>query len=228
MSSNTQPAQEQEILGSAASKTELFIEKNGRNLVYALAAVVLVAVIVFGARAFIVEPREQRAVEMIFAAQQQMESLEPDYNVALMGDGVNAGFLDIIEDYGSTKSGNIAKHYAGISYLNLGDLENAAKYLAMYKPVKGLPGTVINAQNLGVQGDIASQNGDYAQAVKLYLAAVESADNDITSPLYMLKAALVLSATGDKAKAEELLTSIKSEYPNSLEARDADKYIGKL
>lgn len=228
MSSKTQPAQEQEILGSAASKTELFIEKNGRNLVYAIAAVVLIAVIVFGARSFIVEPREQRAVEMIFAAQQQMESLEPDYNVALMGDGVNAGFLDIIEKYPSTKSGNLAKHYAGLSYLNLGEMDNAAKYLAMYKPVKGIPGTIINAQNLGLQGDIASESGDYTEAVKFYLLSVESADNTITSPLYLLKAALASIAIGDNAKAKELLTSIKSRYPASLEARDADKYIGKL
>ncbi len=228
MSVNTQPAKEQEILVEAASKTELFIEKNGRTLIYAIAAVVVVAVAVFAARSFIVEPREQRAVDMIFAAQQQFDSTAPNYSVALEGDGVNAGFLDVIDAYGSTKAGNLAKHYAGVSYLSMGDLDNAAKYLAMYKAVDGIPATIINAQNLGLQGDIASDQGDYSKAVKMYMSAVEGADNDLTSPKYLLKAALATSAMGDKAKAVELLQTLKSRYPASNEGHDAEKYIGKL
>lgn len=228
MSINTQPASEQEILGEAASKTELFIEKNGRLLICAIAAVLLVAVSILAVRSFIIEPREQRAVEMVFAAQSQFEAVAPDYTLALEGDAQNAGFLEVIEKYGSTKTGNLAKHYAGVSYLKLGDTDNAAKYLAMYKAVDGIPATIINAQNLGLQGDIASDKGDYPAALKLYAAAVESADNSLTSPIYMLKAALTASASGDKAAAEKLLLELKSRYPFSTEGQEADKYLGKL
>ncbi|UKI39587.1 MAG: hypothetical protein L6V35_01520 [Alistipes putredinis] len=49
------------------------------------------------------------------------------------GDGSTAGFLEVIEKYGSTPQGNIAKHYAGICYLKNGDLDNALAYLAKYK-----------------------------------------------------------------------------------------------
>ena len=67
--------------------------------------------------------------------------------LALLGDANGAGFLDVVDKYGSTPSGNLAKHYAGICYLRTGDLENAAKYLAKFSHLKGIPGALINAQN---------------------------------------------------------------------------------
>ena len=71
--------------------------------------------------------------------------------------------LDVVEKYGSTPAGNLAKHYAGICYLRQGDLEQAAAYLAKFKPVKGLPGAIVNAQNWGLQGDVAVERGDYGK-----------------------------------------------------------------
>ena len=76
---------------------------------------------------------------MIAQAQYRFESTTPEYQLALEGDANGPGFLDVIDQYGSTRAGNLAKHYAGICYLRLGDLDNAATYLAKYKPAKGIP-----------------------------------------------------------------------------------------
>lgn len=54
---------------------------------------------------------------MIAEAQYRFEATTPDFELALVGDENGAGFLDVIEKYGSTPSGNLAKHYAGICYL---------------------------------------------------------------------------------------------------------------
>ena len=156
---------EQETLGEAMNKTELFFERNGRTMSYVFLGLLVLAALVFGYRSLILQPRATKAAEMIAEAQNRFEGENPDFETALLGDDNAAGFLDVIEKYGSTPSGNLAKHYAGICYLRTGDLENAAKYLAKFSQLKGIPGELINAQNYGLQGDIAVEQQDYARAV---------------------------------------------------------------
>ncbi|WP_418982054.1 tetratricopeptide repeat protein [Alistipes sp.] len=221
-----QQAAGQETLGEAMDKTELFFEKNGRKLTYIFLALLVVAALVFGYRTLIAQPRVERAAEMIAEAQNRFEAENPDYQLALEGDANGAGFLDVAEQYGSTPSGNLAKHYAGICYLRQGDWENAAKYLAKYSPVKGIPGALINAQNYGLQGDVAVERGDYAAAVKFYEKAVKAADNNLTAPMYLRKAGLAEQAQGNPKRAAEFYEQILVSYPASMDAREAEKLLG--
>lgn len=219
---------EQEALGTAMNKTEMFFEKNSKSMIIALLALFVLAAAIFGYRQLISQPRERKAAEMIAQAQYRFESTTPEYQLALEGDANGPGFLDVIDQYGSTPSGNLAKHYAGICYLKEGDLKNAAAYLAKYTPVKGIPGSVVNAQNYGLQGDIAVDEGNYKEAVKFFEKAVEAADNNATAPIFLMKAGRAYKALGDTAKAKECFERIATAYPSSFEARDIEKYINSL
>ena len=223
---NQKGAEQQESLGTAMNKTELFLERNGRKVTYVFVGLLVLAALVYGYRALISQPRAKQAAEMIAEAQNRFEAENPDFELALNGDANGAGFLEVAEQYGSTPSGNLAKHYAGICYLRLGDLANAQKYLAAYSPVKGLPGAIVNAQNYGLQGDVAVEQQEYAKAVKFYEKAVKAADNDYTAPLYLRKAGLAEKAQGNEAKAAEYFEKITVSYPASMEASDAEKYLG--
>ena len=219
---------EQETLGEAMNKTELFFERNGRTMSYVFLGLLVLAALVFGYRSLILQPRATKAAEMIAEAQNRFEGENPDFETALLGDDNAAGFLDVIEKYGSTPSGNLAKHYAGICYLRTGDLENAAKYLAKFSQLKGIPGELINAQNYGLQGDIAVEQQDYARAVKFYEKAVKAADNNLTAPMYLRKAGLAEQAQGNEQKAAAFYEEILTSYPASMEARDAEKLLGSI
>ncbi len=223
-----QQAAEQETLGQAMNKTELFLENNGRKLSYVLLALLAIGLLIYGYRALIMQPRAEKAAEMIAQAQERFEAENPDYQLALEGDANGAGFLEVIEQYGSTPSGNLAKHYAGICYLQTGDLEQAAAYLAKYSAVKGLPGALINAQNYGLQGDVAVEQGDYARAVKFYEKAVEAADNNLTAPMYLRKAGLAARANGNAEQAVVYFERILNDYPASMDAREAEKLLGTV
>ena len=119
--------------------------------------------------------------------------------------------------------------YVGyMNYLKAGDLENAAEFLARYSPVKGIPGALINAQNYGLQGDIAVEQKDYAKAVKFYDKAVAAADNNLTAPMYLRKAGLAEQAQGNGAKAAAYYERILTSYPASMDARDAEKLLGSI
>ena len=218
----------QESLGEAMNKTELFFEENGRKIGYIFLALLILAALIFGYRSLIVLPRAEKAAEMIAEAQYRFEATTPDFELALVGDENGAGFLDVIEKYGSTPSGNLAKHYAGICYLRQGDLENAAKYLAMYSTVKGVPGALVNAQNYGLQGDVAVEQGNYAAAVKFYEKAVAAADNNLTAPQYLRKAGLAEQAQGNTERAAEFYQRLLTSYPASMEAREDEKLLGSV
>ena len=219
---------EQETLGEAMNKTELFFQKNGRLVTYIFLALLVIAALVFGYRSLIAQPRIEKAAEMIAQAQARFEAENPDFELALQGDANGPGFLDVIDQYGSTRAGNLAKHYAGICYLRLGDLDNAAAYLAKYKPAKGIPAEIVNAQNIGLQGDIAVEKGDYAAAIKLFEKAAKVSDNNLTAPMYLRKAALAANAMGNKEQALGFAQRIQNEFPASAEAQNAEKLMGTI
>ncbi len=217
-----------ESIGEAVSKTELFLERNGRRIAYAIFALLGLGALIFGYKLLVVEPQMQRAAELIAPAQQLFESATPDYDAALYGNDAGVGFLEVADTYGSTPAGNLAKHYAGICFLYLNDLQSAIKYLSDYKAVGGVPAELINAQNFGLRGDIAANQATFSEALKLYTKAVSASENNLTAPLYLRKAAMIAIEMGDNKMAKELLKRIISQYPASSEVRTAEKYLGTI
>ena len=219
---------EEAAVVEAVSKTEQFFQKNGKKSVIALTVIVLLVVGGYLYKNLVIDSNAEKAAAMIVDVQDRFAGENPDFALALNGDENGAGFLEVVEQYGSTASGNIAKHYAGICYLRLGDLDNAEKYLSMYSAVKGLASEVINAQNLGLRGDIAVEKGDYQAAVSLYGKAVKASENNYTAPLYTYKQILVYAALGNKAEAEKALQTLKAEYPSAPETTEAEKVVASL
>lgn len=213
-------------IDEAVSKTESFFENNSKLIICVLVAIFAIVGGWYCYDHFIVKTNNEEAAKMISEAQYRFEAANPDYELALNGDENGAGFLAVIDEYGSTPAGNLAKHYAGACYLHLGDFEAAADYLSKYSPVKGLPGQIINAQNLGMQGDAAVELGDYAKAVKFFEKAVKASDNSYTAPLYMRKQGVALQALGKTEEAAAVFQKLLNTYPASADAAEVQKLIG--
>lgn len=214
----------EERMDNAIGRTEQFIYNNGKSLLTALIVVVLLVGGYFAYKHLYQAGRARKASTAMFVAQQNMA--QEMYEVALNGDGNQLGFLDVIAQYGSTPEGNIAKHYAGECYVKLGDLDSALEYLGQYKAAKGVPAVIVNAQNLGLRGDIYVQKGDFTKAVDMYAQAVKAGEDPFTSPLYLKKMGLAYEAAGKSTEAVDTFQRILDEYPNSMEAREIEKYIG--
>lgn len=212
------------VIESAIGRTELWIMRNGRQLLILLCVAVAIVGGFYGYKHLLASPRAEKAAAMMFVAQQHFAM--DSFDLALKGDGNFAGFLEVISSYGSTPEGNLAKHYAGICHLRLGQYEEALKYLRQFRTVSGIPGGLITAQNYGLQGDANAQLKNYKEAVSLYEKAVAASENTLTAPFYLKKAGLVYEALGNPAKALEIYRRISIDYATSLEARDIQKYIG--
>ena len=208
-----------EQIESTLGKTEMFIEKNQKTITVVLAAIVVIVLAIFGVKKFVVEPREAAAQSAMFRAEQLFEN--DDYATALNGDGNNAGFMDIISEYGGTKSGNLARYYAGICYLNTGDFNNAIKYLGEFKGKD----QIVKPLATGAMGDAYLELDNAAEAAKCYEKAAKESKNSFTSPMFLMKAGLAYEMVENYAKALEMYKIIKADYPNSNEGFSIEKYI---
>lgn len=214
------------VIDSAIQKSEGFIQRNGKALLIALGVVVVGVSGYFVVKSLYLEPRQEKATNMMYVAEMQFAG--GFFDIALHGDGNNAGFLEVIDRYGSTAAGNLAKHYAGKSHMHLGQFQEAIDRFNQYKPVKGLSAQIINAQNYGMTGDAYVELGNLKEAVKYYEKAVKKSDNVLTAPYYLKKAGMVYERLGELDKALNAYKTVRSSYGSSLEARDIDKYIGRV
>lgn len=206
---------------SALTKTEQFLESNQKLISIVIGSIVIVAVGYLGLNKFYLEKRVVEAQNQIFMAQNYFE--KDSFNLALNGDGNNPGFLDIIDDYGSTDAGNLAKYYAGISYLHLGQFDNAIEYLKKFDTDDAIIGPI----SVGAQGDAQLELGKTEKALDCYTKAFKMNENELTTPFYMLKAAELLENTNKSDDALKIYETIKQKYPESNEGRSIDKYIAR-
>jgi len=209
-------------LESALTKTEQFIEDNQKIISYVVGGVVLVVAIFLGFKKFYVQPQEKEANSQMFMAENYFE--KDSFNLAINGDGNYLGFLDIIDDYGITKAANRAKYYTGISYLHLGQYEEALDYLDKFESDDLLLGPVAE----GAKGDAYLELGESDKALKQYKKAYGESKNDLTTPVYMMKAAKLLESMDELEQALTLYQDIKKQFPTSAEATNADRYIARV
>lgn len=206
----------------ALTKTEQFLEKHLNLVFYVIGGIIVVVLGVLGINKYVISPKNVEAQEQMFAAQ-NFFSVD-SFDVALNGDGVSLGFLDIIDDFGSTKSGKLAQYYAGISFLHLGDYNQAIKHLKKFKTDDLLLAPLAQA----AIGDAYVELGNYDKAISAYNDALAVNNNDFTTPTIKLKLALVYEEKGNVEKALVILNEAKSEFPNNSEITAIEKNIARL
>ncbi len=209
-------------LESALTKTERFIESNGKVISIVVGAIVVVVAGVLAFNKFYIQPKEDEAMSQMFMAENYFE--KDSFNLAINGDGNYLGFLDIIDDYGITKSANRAKYYAGISYLHLGQYEEAIDYLKKFKT----DDLLLSPVKEGAIGDAMLELGKKEDALNQYKKAYSATENELTTPVYKMKAAAILESMNKYADALKLYEEIKKEYPQTAEGSTVDKYIARV
>jgi len=203
------------------SKTEQYIEDNQKNLVRIVGAIVAVIALFIGYQKFYVAPMEKEAQADMFMAELYFQ--KDSFNLALNGDGQYLGFIDIADEYGSTKPGKLANYYAGLSYLHTGDFENAIEYLNDFSS----DDIILSSLALGCIGDAYMELGDTDNALSYYEDAASYTDNEFTTPRYMLKQAMIHESNSDYADALALYKGIEADYKSSREGNGIEKYIAR-
>lgn len=209
-------------LSEARTSASHFLEENQTKIIGIVAGLVIIFGGIFVYKNLIQKPKEEKAMAQMWKAQYQFE--QDSFLVALENPGGGySGFLSIIKDYKGTKAGNLSNFYAGLSYLNLGNYDAALTHLNKFKPDDKIGPTL----KYGALGDAYSELNQMDKAMDNYKKAASASDNDLLTPYYMKKLALLHEAQTQTEEALTLFKEIKSRYPNSNEALTIDKYIAR-
>ncbi|MGB0839511.1 MAG: tetratricopeptide repeat protein, partial [Chitinophagales bacterium] len=173
------------------SKVEEWINENRTKVVTVVGAILLLVIAVVAFRSIYLPGQEKEAQEEMWFAQSQFEI--DSFNVALNGDGTNAGFLDIIGDYsGFTKSVDLANYYAGVCYLNMGDYQSAIDHFGNF----GGNDEMVSSMALGQTGDAYMELGETSKGISFYKKAAKNSDNGLTAPMFYIKAGMAMEKEG--------------------------------
>lgn len=206
----------------ALSRTEMFLEKHQKPILIGLGVIILIFGGYFGYQRFIKLPKTREAQEKMYVAERYFA--QDSLNLALNGDGLNLGFLDIIDDYGRTPGGNLSRYYAGAIYLKQGNFAEAIKLLKKFKSKD--PMVYPNA--LRMIGDANLELNNREEAIEYYLKAAEEANNDMLTPEFLMRAGNTYELMKDYQKALDLYNRIKKEYPTSYRSSNIEKYIARV
>ena len=182
-----------EAVVEAVSKTEKFFQENGKLLATICVAFIALCAVVFCWYKFAYQPKVEEAQGQMALAEQNFRTA--DYELALNGDGNALGFAQIIDEYGK-KAGKSVYFYAGVCELQLGEWEQAIKYLQAYNGKDA----ILAARATACIGDAYVGLEDYKKALGYFEKAATAVDN-VFAAGYLLKAAAVAAELGDDAKA---------------------------
>ncbi|HSV89288.1 MAG TPA: tetratricopeptide repeat protein [Bacteroidales bacterium] len=225
MSKSNKPKEEEKnivIVEDALGRSERFIERNYKIIIGTVAAVVLIIAVFIGFTRFVIAPRETEARAEMFMA--EIYFMQDSLQLALEGDAVYPGFLDIIADYRFTSSANLARYYAGIIFLRKGEFEQAIENLKRFRGRDQL----VTAMSYGAIGDAYLELENMEKAAWYYRKAYLHEPNQLTTPLFLFKAGLLYEEMQKPAKALELYKRILNEFPNSAEGQNIERYIGRV
>jgi tetratricopeptide (TPR) repeat protein len=155
-----------------------------------VAAIVLITVSYFLYLKFIIEPKEEKAANDMFQAEQYFKQAvdtqtAPDslFTLSLKGGEGKLGFEGIISEYSGTKSANLAQYFAGMAYFNLKEYKKAVEHLEKFSAAD----EILKPIALGAIGDSFSELKKVDDALSYYLKAAEASDNEFTAPRYLMK-----------------------------------------
>lgn len=213
---------EKRDLTVVVSNAENFIEKNVKWILVCIGVVILAVVLFFLLIKPALQNREQNAAADSFKAEYWFG--QGEYEMALNGsDSLDfIGFAELATTNKGTKACNLAKYYAGICCLNLGQYEEALGYFKSYKGKDTFTKPLCEM----LKGDAEWELKNEAEALRHYEKAAKMAkDNYVVAPTALYKAGRVCRAMGENAKALEFFKRVKSDYPESTEWTTIDRYI---
>ncbi len=206
------------------AKAKDFWEKYNKPLMIVSVAIILLVGGWYIYQNYFVKPKETKAAEVIFKAEDYYR--QDSVLLALNGDGQNWGFLKVIDKYGGTKAGNLARFYAGDCFIKLNENQKAIDQLKKFST----SAKQIQARAYKLMGDAYGDLGKNKEAVEYYKKAGHHFESDATNSAEALFMAAYLAqrSLNDNKSAIELYKEIKEKFPRTEQARDADNYLAQM
>lgn len=207
-------------LVSSYKKFLNFYEENKKKISYVLTGIIIVVIGVIIYVNNLSANNERAAAELgkIFPYYDQ-----ENYQLAINGD-LNRnlpGLIKIVDEYGSTKSGKMARFYLANAYYEIGETDKALEEFDELS----FSDDLLQASVYAGIGACYERKGDYIKAAKYFEKAASQSKENVLNPEYLIIAARNYGSASEKEKALDILNKVKKEYKESAAIREIDKYI---
>ncbi|TDK50249.1 tetratricopeptide repeat protein [Algoriphagus formosus] len=210
-----------EVLAERLGRGEAFLKQNSK----VLGGVLIAAIILIGGILFFQINNENKNKEAQAEMFQAVYFYEQDsIDFALNGDGINAGFLEIVDEYPRTDAANLANFYIGSIYLSEKNFGEAIEYLEKFSSDDYL----VQAKAYSLLGDAHLESGNLDQAISNYEKAASYKENDYFTPKYLYKLAIAYEEAGRIEDAIASYDEIETKYYESYEYSFARKHKARL
>jgi TolA-binding protein len=198
--------------------------QNNKRLVNGVLTGLVILAIVVVAYANNVSANNQRATAELGNILPYFD--QEKYDVAINGDLQEnvRGLQAIVNDYGSTRAGELAKFYLADAYFAQDDYDVA---LHFYLDVSVSDELVMASAQAGAAACYAAK-GDHEKAAAYYEKAAFRSSKDPNAAENILHAAQNYAAAGKKEKALDLYRKLKKDYPTSTYSREIDRWIAEV
>lgn len=213
----------QDTLVTTYVKATTFYGNNKKNIsigITALVVIVFAVVVYFKNRA----DNNEKAVTQLGSIFQTYDAGQ--FQVAI--DGIPErnipGLKAIVDNYGNSQTGELARLYLANAYLLTGKADDALRNFEECTPADDL----LAAARLSGIAASHEARGDHKQAAEYFEKAATKFPKDINAAENLSNAARNFGQAGEKTTAIELYRRIKKGYPGTSFARDADRFISQL
>ncbi|MGD0338296.1 MAG: tetratricopeptide repeat protein [Bacteroidota bacterium] len=213
----------QDTLITTLVKAENFFTQYKQYIYYTAVGVIVLIIVAFVYSNNRKADEEKATMELtkinpMFQADQYETAIKgiPEKNIM--------GLQKIVNNYGSSESGEHAKIYLANCYYATGKIDEALKY---YEDFGGSP-LELKAAALAGAASCYEYKKDYKRAAELFEKAGNKYSSIPSASENLINAARNYGLIGDKERAKMLLKKVKTEYPQSTEARDVDRLIALL
>jgi tetratricopeptide (TPR) repeat protein len=204
-------------------KTRGWVEQNKRLVSYIISVpIILLAVFWF------IENNRRQSNDRATTDLAKVFHLYDQGQYQLAVDGIPQenirGLQSIVDDYGSTHVGEMAKLYLADSYFNLNNYDKALKYFQSVD----ISDKLLSSSALAGEASCYEAQGKHDEAASYYEQAASKYMTALEAPDDLFRAAENYSKAGKKEKAAEMLQRLKKQFPTSTYARDTDRYLAEF
>jgi tetratricopeptide (TPR) repeat protein len=203
------------------TRTLAFVNKY-QNIIYGVIIGILVIVLAILAfnRFYIQKKNAEASAQIVQPIHWFLQGDTASLKLALEGNDENDGFLNIASGYKITRTANTANYYAGLTYLKLGQKEEALDYLTKFKKKENVLWYACQA----TIGDLYDEQGDEAKAISYYEKAVKGEDPYFT-PITLFKLGQMYERKGDWNKALNAYETIEKNFYTEYNKMSIAQYV---
>ena len=200
-----------------------YYEKN-QTMIFAVTGAIIV--IIFAVLFFTNKTKENDLLASV-----ELSRVVNTYNAGLYQQAIDGkegtqeiGLLKIVDEYGGTEQGELARIYLANAYFYTQQYEKA---MEEYDNYSGSDNLMISAALAGIASCYEVKN-DFANAAKYFSKAADVSKFVPSNPDYLLNAGINLIKIENYKEAKVVLNKIKNEYTTAPASRQVDRYLAQL